>query len=46
MPMFERRFDNPVAENIEQRGIILPSAFNLTRDDVAFVCERIRALVL
>ena len=46
MPMFERRFETPVAESIEQRGIILPSAFNLTRDDVAFVCERIRALVL
>jgi hypothetical protein len=45
MPMFERRFPNPFGEVIETRGLILPSAFNLTRDDVEFVCERFRALV-
>ncbi len=45
MPMFERRFPNPVAEGVETRGLILPSAFNLTREDIAFVCERLKALV-
>ncbi len=45
MPMFERRFPNPVGEVIETRGLILPSAFNLTREDIAFVCQRLRALV-
>lgn len=45
MPMFERRFPNPVGEAVETHGLILPSAFNLTRDDVTFVCERLRALV-
>lgn len=44
MPMFERRFPNPMAEAVETRGLILPSAFNLVKDDVAFVCERLRAL--
>jgi perosamine synthetase len=44
MPMFERRFPNPVSETVEKRGLILPSAFNLTRDDIAFVCEAIRSL--
>lgn len=45
MPMFERRFPNTVGKIVETRGLILPSAFNLTRDDIAFVCERLRALV-
>lgn len=45
MPMFERRFPNPLGEVVETRGLILPSAFNLTREDVAFVCDRLRALV-
>ena len=44
MPMFERRFPNPQSQLVEDRGVILPSAFNLTDDDVAFVCQQIRAL--
>jgi perosamine synthetase len=44
MPMFERRFDNPVSRQVEARGLILPSAFNLTEDDVQFVCRRLRDL--
>lgn len=42
MPMFESRFANPVATIIENQGIILPSAFNLTDSDIAFVCESIK----
>ena len=45
MPMFERRFPNPMGAIVETRGLILPSAFNLQREDIAFVCERLRALV-
>lgn len=45
MPMFSRRFPNLVGEVIEARGLILPAAFNLTREDVAFVCTRLRELV-
>lgn len=45
MPMFESRSENRECEKIEQRGVILPSAFNLTESDIAFVCQRIRALV-
>ncbi|MFN0128178.1 MAG: DegT/DnrJ/EryC1/StrS family aminotransferase [Verrucomicrobiales bacterium] len=44
MPMFERRFDNPHAQAVESRGLILPSAFNLRREDVDFVCQRLRSL--
>ena len=36
---------NPHAEIVETRGLILPNAFNLCRDDVAFVSEKLRALV-
>lgn len=45
MPMFEQRYQNPESERVESRGIILPSAFNLTHDDIAFVCKRVRELV-
>ena len=45
MPMFQSRFPNPVGEAVEKRGTILPSAFNLTEDDVAFVCKQLRAVV-
>lgn len=44
MPMFEARFPNPECETVETRGVVLPSAFNLEEDDVAFVCERLRDL--
>lgn len=45
MPMFECRFPNPESERVERQGVILPSAFNLTEEDVRFVCQRIRELV-
>jgi perosamine synthetase len=43
-PMFQRRFPNLESARVEKQGVILPSAFNLTQDDVAFVCQRIREL--
>lgn len=42
MPMFERRFENPEAQRVQDGGIILPAAHRLTVDDVAYVCSRIR----
>lgn len=44
-PMYTARFENPVAAEVEKRGISLPSAGNLTEDDVAFVCENLCALI-
>ncbi|WP_411678358.1 DegT/DnrJ/EryC1/StrS family aminotransferase [Caproicibacter sp.] len=38
-PMYEQRFDNPVCAAIEQKGICLPSAANMTDEDVDFVCD-------
>lgn len=40
MPHFEKpRFENPVAANVQRRGISLASAGNLTQQDVNFVCD-------
>jgi len=38
-PAFEQRYDNPVAAMVEEKGISLPSAANMTEADVEFVCE-------
>jgi perosamine synthetase len=35
----------PVAEDLARRGVNLPSSAMLTRDDVAYVCDRVRSLV-
>lgn len=40
-PMFEQRFDNPVAEKVEKRGISLASSANLNEEDINFVCDSI-----
>jgi perosamine synthetase len=40
-PAFEQRFINPVAKKVEERGISLASAGNLTENDIDFVCENI-----
>jgi perosamine synthetase len=47
LPMY--RADNernsfPVAEDLARRGLNLPSSATLTRDEVAYVCERLRDL--
>jgi perosamine synthetase len=38
-PVFEQRFPNPVATMVEQKGISLPSAADMTQQDVEFVCD-------
>jgi perosamine synthetase len=45
MPMFQSRFENCESDVVEQRGILLPAAFNVTKEDIGFVCSRIRELV-
>jgi perosamine synthetase len=41
MPMFSQRYENEVCQNIEDYGLILPSAFNLEEEDINFVCQKI-----
>ena len=38
-PVFEARFPNLIATNVQERGITLPAAANLNDDDINFVCD-------
>ena len=44
-PMYEARFPNPNAEQVEKYGFNLPSALNITKKDVDFVCKTIIKLL-
>jgi len=44
-PVFEARYPNPQAEKVEKRGISLPSAGNLTREDLDFVCDSLLEII-
>lgn len=44
-PVFEQRYENPVAKNVEERGISLPSAANLDEGDIEFVCQSLINLI-
>ncbi len=41
----DARARNTVAYGIAPYGVNLPSALNLTRDQVAYVCEQVRTVV-
>lgn len=38
-PVYEARFPNPAAAQVEKRGISLAAAANLTEEDIDFVCR-------
>jgi perosamine synthetase len=42
LPMYEPA-DTPIAHSISPRGLNLPSYFNLTRADISYICETLRA---
>lgn len=44
-PALEQRFANPVAAMVERQGISLPSAANMTDEDVGVVCEKLVGLL-
>jgi perosamine synthetase len=44
-PVFEQRFKNPVALQVEKRGISLASAANLEEEDIDFVCKNLISLI-
>ena len=45
MPMFNSNIVNLNAKAVEERGVILPSAFNLEKSDIDFVCEEIIKII-
>ncbi len=44
-PVFEQRFENPVAAMVERCGVSLPSAANLTDEDISIVCDNLLNLM-
>lgn len=44
MPNYERRFDVPFSERYWKEGLVFPTAMNLSEEDVAYVCSKIREL--
>jgi len=44
MPMYEKA-NTPVTHKVYQRGINLPSFFDLTKKDVEYICDRIKNLI-
>ena len=45
MPMYEARYKNPEATKASKYGINLPSAGNLTKEDVDFVCRTFKKII-
>jgi perosamine synthetase len=45
LPMYERA-DTPVAHEISPKGLNLPSYFDLTRADVTYICDALRAALV
>jgi perosamine synthetase len=41
-----KKYNNPIAENISKHGINLPSGHNRTEEEVDYICENIRDILL
>lgn len=44
-PIFEEHYTNPISKEVENKGISLPSAANLTKEDIDFVCDSLISLL-
>jgi dTDP-4-amino-4,6-dideoxygalactose transaminase len=46
MPMYKKdNFINPVSYDFYKKGINLPSGYNLTIEDVSYICKTIKELI-
>jgi len=45
LPTLKQRFPNLVAKKVEKRGISLPSAANIDKNDIDFVCEILKKTI-
>ena len=45
MPNYERRFDVPASIRYWEQGLVFPTALNLSKEDIKFVCESIKNLI-
>lgn len=44
MPNYERRFPVPYSERYWKSGIVFPTALNLVKEDIRFVCDEVKRL--
>lgn len=44
-PTLKQRFQNPVAARVAKQGISLPSAANLTAEDITYVCRSLSGML-
>ena len=45
MPNYKRRFDVPASIRYWEQGLVFPTALNLSKEDIKFVCESIKNLI-
>ena len=45
MPPYQTDWQNPVSIDLSSRGISLPTYFDLTDDDIAFICKEINRIM-
>lgn len=45
MPGYERRFEVDNSDRYFKKGLVFPTALNLTEEDIDYVCENLRRLV-
>nr|WP_315024628.1 DegT/DnrJ/EryC1/StrS family aminotransferase [uncultured Aminipila sp.] len=45
MPHYSQKFEVPVSYKYYKRGIILPTAANLTEEDIIFTCDKINEIL-
>lgn len=45
MPGYTRKFDVSNSERYFKKGIVFPTAMNITREDVRYVCEKLKKLL-
>jgi len=46
MPMYKGNETNPIAYEISQRGLNLPSGVNLKRGEVKYICQQIKEILI
>lgn len=44
MPHYERRFEVPNSDRYHKRGIVFPTAMNISEDDVKYVCGKMKKI--
>jgi len=45
MPMYRSSKINPVAYDISQRGVSLPSGVNLNKEQIAYICQQLKGIL-